>query len=167
MRRLIAATTALLVTAVCSAASAQTIVYETYSPVMTEVVTPAPVVVQSPVVQSPVVQAPVVYDAWRPIVRSYNYRPPVSSPSFTDYTSNYGNYGATTSYYAPVTTYSPVVTSTYSPVVTSTYSPVVTTYSPVVTTYSPVVTSYYSPVVVRPRYVAGQPVRNFFRSMGP
>jgi hypothetical protein len=155
MKQLIAATTALLVTAVCSAASAQTIVYETYSPVMTEVA--APVVVQSPV----------VYDAWRPIVRSYNYRPPVSSPGFTDYTANYGNYGATTSYYAPVTAYSPVVTQTYSPVVT-TYSPVVaTTYSPVVA-YRPAVTSYYAPVVVRPRYyVPGQPVRNFFRAVGP
>jgi len=153
MKQLIAATTALLVTAVCSAASAQAIVYETYSPV----VTTAPVVVQSPV----------VYESWRPVVRNYNYAPPVSSPSFTDYTANYGNRGAITSY-TPVTAYSPVVTETYAPVVTQTYSPVVTTtYSPVVTTaYSPV-TTYYSPVVVRPRYVAGQPVRNFFRAMGP
>src|SRR5579863_5545990 len=103
MKRLFAATTALLVTAVCSAASAQAIVYETYSPV----VTAAPVVVQSPV----------VYDAWRPVVRNYNYAPPVSTPNFTDYPSNYGNYGAVTSY-APVTAYSPVVTQTYSPVVT-------------------------------------------------
>jgi hypothetical protein len=66
--------------------------------------------------------------------------------------------------YSPVAAYSPVVTSTYSPVVTTTYSPVAT-YSPVVT--SPVVSSYYAPLVVRPRWVAGQPVRNFFRAMGP
>ena len=144
MKQLIAATTALLVTAVCSAASAQAIVYETYSPV----VTPAPVV-----------QSPIVYDAWRPVVRNYNYAPPVSSPGFTDYTANYGNYGTVTSY-APVTAYSPVVTPSY--------TPVVTTYSPVVTTAYTPVTSYYAPVYVRPRYyVPGQPVRNFFRAIGP
>jgi hypothetical protein len=143
--------------AACSVASAQAVVYETYSPV----VTTAPVVAQSPV----------VVDAWRPVVTNYGYNPPVSSPNFTAYTSNYGNYGAAISYYAPsttyapVTTYSPVVTeavTAYSPVVTTSYSPVVTTaYSPVVT-YSPVVRSYY---VARPVYVPGQPVRNFFRGM--
>src|SRR5581483_868939 len=123
MKQFIAATTALLVTAVCSAASAQAIVYESYSPV----VTAAPVVVQSPV----------VYESWRPVVRNYNYAPPVSGTGFTNYTANYGNYGAITSY-APVTAYSPVVTPApvvTAPVVTETYSPVVTTtYSPVVPT---------------------------------
>lgn len=147
-------------------ASGQTVVYEAYSPV----VTAAPVVVESPV----------VVEAWRPVVSNYRYNPPVSSPGFTSYTANYGNYGAavtsyyapgTTSYYAPAATYAPITTyspvTAYSPVVTTAYSPVVTTaYSPVVTTaYSPVVTSYYTPVVVRPRYVPGQPVRNFFRAM--
>lgn len=159
MKRLIAATTLLLATAVCSAASAQAIVYETYSPV-------APVATAAPVV----VQSPVVYETWRPVVRNYNYNPPVSTPNFTDYPSNYGNRGAITSY-APVVAYSPVVTETYAPVVTQTYSPVVTTtYSPVVATYTYAtpVTTYYTPVVVRPRYyVPGQPVRNFFRAMGP
>ncbi|HVA47442.1 MAG TPA: hypothetical protein VNH11_13820 [Pirellulales bacterium] len=164
MRPIIAALTAFVVAAAASAASAQAIVYETYSPL--------------------VVQSPVVYETWRPAARNYNYNPPVSSPNFTGYTSNYGNYAATTTYYAysPVTTYSPVVTETvtaYSPVATTAYSPVATTtYSPAVTTYSPVltapvvaapvVTSYYTPVVVRPRYfVPGEPVRNFFRALGP
>jgi hypothetical protein len=54
---------------------------------------------------------------------------------------------------APVVTYSPV--TTFSPVPVTTYSPVVTYRAPV-----------YS-VVVRPRYVPGQPVRNFFRAWGP
>jgi hypothetical protein len=140
-----------------SAALGQAVVYEAYSPVVTAAPVAAPVVVESPV----------VVEAWRPVVTNYRYNPPVSSPGFTAYTSNYGNYGTVTSYYAPVTAYSPVVTETvtsYSPAVTTSYSPV--TYSPAVT-YSPVVTSYYTPVVVRPRYVPGQPVRNFFRAMGP
>jgi hypothetical protein len=84
---------------------------------------------------------------------------------------------------APAVSYSPVVT-TYSPVVTAaptvvysprvvTYSPVMTTYSPVVTSYSPVVSAYAPvvaarPVLIRPKvYVAGQPVRNFFRAITP
>ena len=148
---------------VASVTSAQTVVYEAYSPV----VTAAPVVAA----------APGVVEAWRPVVTNYRYNPPVSTSGFTAYTANYGSYGAAvTSYYAPaatiapVTTYSPVVTdavTAYSPAVTTAYSPVVTTtYSPVVTSaYAPVVTSYYTPVVVRPRYVPGQPVRNFFRAM--
>lgn len=162
--KLTAALAALIVLGICSFTSAQAIVYETYSPV-----------VAAPAVSTPVVvQSPVVYDAWRPVVQNYNYNPPVSTPSFTDYGSNYGNYGAVTSYYAPVTAYAPVTTyspvvgetvSTYSPVATTAYRPVVS-YSPVVT-YGPVATSYYTPVVVRPRWVAGQPVRNFFRAMGP
>lgn len=156
MRPFIAALTALIVIATASLAPAQSIVYETYSPV----VTAAPAVVQPPL----------VYETWRPAVRNYNYNPPVSSPSFTDYTSNYGNYAAASTYYAysPVTTYSPVVAETvtsYSPVVAPSYGPIVT-YSPIVTT--PVVTSYYRPVIVRPRYfVPGEPVRNFFRAFGP
>lgn len=166
MKSPIAVLTAFVVLTVCSVASAQAIVYETYSPVVTAPAVAAPVVVESPV----------VVDAWRPVVTNYRYNPPISSPNFTAYTSNYGNYGAAVSYYAPATTYapvtaySPVVTETvtaYSPVVTA-YSPVVTSaYSPVVTSYSPVVTSYYTPLVVRPRWVAGQPVRNFFRGLGP
>lgn len=147
-----------------SAALAQAVVYEAYSPVVTAPVVSAPVVSAAPVV----VESPVVVEAWRPVVTNYRYNPPISSPSFTAYTSNYGNYGTVTNYYAPVTAYSPVVSETvtsYSPVVTTTYSPVVS-YSPAVT-YSPVVTSYYTPVVVRPRYVPGQPVRNFFRALGP
>lgn len=151
-----------------STASAQAVVYETYSPV----VAAAPVVAPGPV----------VVEAWRPVVTNYRYNPPVSTSTFTAYTANYGNYGAAvTSYYAPaatyapvtpapVTTYSPVVSgavTAYSPALTTAYSPVVTTtYSPVITTaYSPVVTGYYTPVVVRPRYVPGEPVRNFFRAM--
>lgn len=149
MKSPVAALSVVVVLALSSMASAQAVVYESLSPV----VTTAPVVVQSPV----------VVDAWRPVITNYRYSPPVSSPGFTDYTSNYGNYGAAISYYAPATTaYAPV--TAYSPVVTS-YSPVVTTtYSPVVTSaYRPVV-SYYSPMYVRPRYyVPGQPVRNFFR----
>ena len=151
--------TVVVLMASSSAALAQAVVYEAYSPVVT-----APVVSAAPVV----VESPVVVEAWRPVVTNYRYNPPVSSPGFTSYTSNYGNYGTVTSYYAPVTAYSPVVSETvtsYSPVVTTTYSPVVS-YSPAVT-YSPVVTSYYTPVVVRPRYVPGQPVRNFFRALGP
>ena len=161
--------TALILVVASSVASAQTVVYETYSPVVSATVVAAPVL-NGPVVTGPVVTgtpvvtgAPVVVEAWRPVVSNYRYNPPVSSPGFTDYTSNYGNYSTVTSYYAPaVTAYSPVVSETvtsYSPVATTTYSPVVS--------YSPVVTSYYTPVVVRPRYVAGQPVRNFFRSFGP
>ncbi|HVX10759.1 MAG TPA: hypothetical protein VHC22_06230 [Pirellulales bacterium] len=155
MRQTIAVVTLFVVLGVCSLASAQGVVYETYSPV--------------------VVQSPVVVDAWRPVVTNYGYSPPVSTPSFTSYSANYGNYGAAVSYYAPpVTAYSPVVTESvtaYSPAVTA-YSPVTTTYAPVTTyrpvvTYSPVVRSYYTPYVVTPRYVPGQPVRNFFRAMGP
>ena len=156
MRPFIAAFSVVVVIATASLASAQAVVYETYSPV----VTAAPVVVQSPI----------VYETWRPAVRNFNYNPPVSSPSFTGYTSNYGNYAAASTYYAysPVTAYSPVVTESvtaYSPVVTTAYSPVVS-YSPVVTT--PVATAYYTPVVVRPKYyVPGEPVRNFFRALTP
>jgi hypothetical protein len=50
----------------------------------------------------------------------------------------------------PVTTYRPATTYT--------------TYSPVVTTV-PVATSYYTPVVVGPRYVPGEPVRNLIRAV--
>jgi len=130
---------------------AQTIVYETYSPVVTSYA--APTIAYRPLsgatysnyypsytTYSPVVAAaPVVTETYSPVVTSYS---PV------------------------VTSYSPVVTS-YSPVVTS-YSPVVTSYSPV-TTYSPIVTSYYAPAVVRSKvlYVPGQPVRNFFRAITP
>jgi hypothetical protein len=76
---------------------------------------------------------------------------------------------------APAISYSPIVRA-YSPVVTAAptvvyrppvvYSPVVTTYSPVVTAYSPIVAA--RPVLIRPKvYVAGQPVRNFFRAITP
>jgi hypothetical protein len=148
MKPFVAVVTAVVVLAACSMASAQAIVYDTYSPVVT-----AP---------SVVVESPVVVEAWRPVVTNYRYNPPVSTPSFTSYTANYGNYGAAVSYYAPYTAYSPVVTG---PV--TAYSPVVTSYRPVIS-YSPAVTTYYSPYVVRPRYyVPGQPVRNFFRAIGP
>lgn len=146
-------------------AAAQTVVYETYRPI---------------VAPSYVAQAPLVVESYRPVISSYSYAPPVSSPNFTGYTSNYRG---TTSYYAPtpVTAYSPVTsyapTVTYSPVVTSpvvtspvvtTYSPVVTTYAAPVTTYRPVVTSYYTPYVVRSKvFVPGEPVRNFFRAITP
>jgi hypothetical protein len=82
---------------------------------------------------------------------------------------------------APTVTYAPVVTApavtTYAPVIaappTVVYRPMVAAYSPVVTTYTPVVTGYAPviagrPVLVRPKvYVAGQPVRNFFRAITP
>jgi hypothetical protein len=131
---------------------AQTIVYETYSPVVTSYAAP-----------------------------TVAYRP-ISGTTYTNYYPSYTTYSpvvtetyspVVTSYSPVVTAYSPVVTA-YSPVVTS-YSPVVTAYSPVVTTYSPVVTaapvvtSYYVPTVVRSKvlYVPGQPVRNFFRARTP
>lgn len=141
--------------------AAQTVVYETYRPIV------APTYVAA--------ESPVVVESYRPVISSYSYAPPVSSPNFTSYSSNYRG---TTSYYAPapVTAYSPVTsyapTVTYSPVVTSpvvtTYSPVVTSYAAPVTTYRPVVTSYYTPYVVRTKvFVPGEPVRNFFRAITP
>jgi hypothetical protein len=145
-------------------ASAQTIVYEAYQPI----VAPAYVVPA----------APIAVESYRPVIAGSTYNPPVSSPNFTAYTSNYRG---TTSYYAPapasaVTAYSPI--TTYSPIVTAApvtaYRPVVTTYSPVVTSYAPVtsyrpvVTSYYTPYVVRSKvFVPGEPVRNFFRAITP
>lgn len=155
---------ALGLTACLSApATAQTVIYETYSPVVTaEYVAPAPV-------------------AYR-----YGYRG-IAGSTFTNYYPSYAPAPAVTAYRpvvtaAPVvaaspvvTTYSPVVAETpvvaYSPVVTEAYSPVVTTtYSPVVTAAyapAPVVTSYYAPVRTKVLYVPGQPVRNFFRGISP
>jgi hypothetical protein len=116
-------------------------------------------IVYDPVVVGsyPVVSAPVLYEAYRPIV---------SAPVVTTYRP--------VRVYRPITVYDPVVgdlpvatypVTTYRPVVTS-YSPVVTYSAPVL--YDPVVTSYYAPVVVRSKvFVAGQPVRNFFRAIGP
>ncbi|HUY92315.1 MAG TPA: hypothetical protein VMV10_26475 [Pirellulales bacterium] len=135
---------------------AQTVVYQTYSPVVASYAAPA-------VVYRPLSGATYTnyYPSYAPAVTAY-------SPVVTTYSP------VVTSYSPVVTSYSPVVTETYSPVVTA-YSPVVTsyspivTYSPVVTAYSPVVTSYYAPTVVRSKvlYVPGQPVRNFFRARTP
>jgi hypothetical protein len=76
---------------------------------------------------------------------------------------------ATVTYAPVVTTYSPVVTAAPTVVFTPPvvmYSRVVTTYAPVVTTYTPVVAARR--VLIRPKvYVAGQPVRNFFRAITP
>ena len=105
-------------------AMAQTVIYETYSPVVTaEYAAPAPV-------------------AYR-----YGYRG-IAGSTFTNYYPSYNPAPAVTAY-SPVVTAAPVVAA--SPVVTS-YSPVVTAYSPVVAetpvvAYSPVVTEAYSPVV--------------------
>ncbi len=151
-------------------AMAQTVIYETYSPVVTaEYAAPAPVAYRygyrgiagstftnyypsynpAPAVTaySPVVTAaPVV--AASPVVTSY-------SPVVTAYSPVVAE--------TPVVTYSPVVTEAYSPVVTTTYSPVVTAaYAP-----APVVTSYYAPVRSKVLYVPGQPIRNFFRGITP
>lgn len=148
-------------------ATAQTVIYETYSPVVTA---------------QYVAPAPVYRYGYRGIAGSTftNYYPTYTAPVVTAYSPVVTAAPVVTSYspvvtetpvvsYSPVVAEAPVVTS-YSPVVSEVYSPVVTTYSPVVTTaYSPVVTSYYVPTVVRSKvlYVPGQPVRNFFRAITP
>jgi hypothetical protein len=122
--------------------------------------------------QAMVVYDPVVvpsYPVAAPSVVYETYRPVVTTPWVTRYRP-----AVRYSYPAPVTTYRPV--TAYDPIVSDApleSYPVVTSYSPVVTysapaAYDPVVTSYYAPVVVRPRvFVAGQPVRNFFRAVAP
>jgi hypothetical protein len=151
MKNLLAIVTLSLVLGLAPAAQAQ-IVYQTYSPVVSGFDGLTNTVVSS---YRPVVAAYAPAVAYSPVVTSY-------SPVVTSYSP------VVTSAYSPVVTaYSPVVTTAYSPVVGTAYSPVVA-YSPVtsylpMTAYTPV-TSYYAPVYVRPLYVPGEPVRNFFRA---
>lgn len=140
-------------------------------------------------------QSVVVYDVPTPTVTYYApsvstpvttyYAPSVSTPVTTYYapeastpvTTYYAPSAApTTTYYAPTTTYYAPTTAYYAPTTTyyapttTYYAPTTAYYAPTTTYYAPTpVTSYYAPgVVVSPKvYVAGQPVRNFFRAVTP
>jgi hypothetical protein len=126
-------------------------------------------VVYDPVIvpMSPVVAPPVVYETYRPIV---------SAPVVTNY-RRVVRYAAPATSYRPVTVYDPVVDDA-PPLPAASYP--ITAYRPVVTSYRtvytddapviydpPVVTTYYAPVVYPRVFVAGQPVRNFFRAITP
>jgi hypothetical protein len=99
-----------------------------------------------------------------PVVTSYYAPAPVYvRPRVAAY------YAPTETYYAPEA--GPVVTSYYaSTPVTSYYAPAPVTsyYAPTTAYYAPTTAYYGSPYYVRPKvYVAGEPVRNFFRAITP
>jgi len=80
----------------------------------------------------------------------------------------------TTTFFAPatpVTTFHAPTTTFFAPAtpVTTFYAPTTTFFAPATATVvAPApVTTWVTPVVVQPRFVPGQPVRNFFRSFGP
>lgn len=124
-----------------------------------------------------VYSSPLVVSSPQPVTTYY--APSTSVPVTTYYAPTTSE--AVTTYYAPST--SVPVTTYYAPApavasqVTSYYAPAPVTYGTPVTTYYAPTTSYYAPsatyvpvggpVVVAPRYVPGQPVRNFFRSLAP
>ena len=131
----------------------------------------AQVYVGSPVVTSYYAPAPVYV---RPRVAAYyapapteTYYAPEAGPVVTSYYAS----APVTTYYAPTTTYyAPApVTSYYAPApVTSYYAPTTAYYAPTTAYYAPTTAYYGSPYYVRPKvYVAGEPVRNFFRAITP
>lgn len=96
------------------------------------------------------------------------YYAPASSEAVTTYYAPSTSVPVTT-YYAPAPAVASQVTSYYAPAPATYGTPVTTYYAPTTTYYAPS-TTYVpvgGPVVVAPRYVPGQPVRNFFRSLAP
>lgn len=132
-------------------------------------------------------QSVVVYDVPQTVTTYYAPSTPVTSyyaPTTAYYAPTTTYYAPTTSYYAPTTTYyAPTPTTTYYAPTTTYYAPTTAYYAPTTSYYAPTttyyaptpVTSYYAPTTVYSPgvvysskvYVAGQPVRNFFRAVTP
>jgi hypothetical protein len=74
----------------------------------------------------------------------------------------------TTTYYAPTTAYYAPTTAYYAPAVTAYYSPAVTAYYAPGAVVAPTTVVAGRPAIVRSTvYYPGQPIRNFFRALGP
>jgi hypothetical protein len=174
MKRTSVGLLALACLAAANVASAQ--IVTTYRPIITDYGY-GPVV--TPMTSYYPQAAPVVAPLAAPAVSYYAPAPSYVAPTTTYYapsvaptTAYYAPAAPVTSYYAPapVTSYyAPAVvptTSYYAPT-TAYYAPT-TAYSAPTTAYYAPTTAYYSPYYTRTKlYVAGEPVRNFFRAVTP